>query len=411
MTLDTPTLFTCIMIAEFAGSVILFLFYMFWPGRSVACSRSLALWSAGMFLAACGTVLLAFRGTIPDLFSIVAANFLVILGTGLRRSGFAVFLGRSGHVWVFATIAFAWLVLCQFPEFQDNFLTRVNYVQSVLILSGLWVVWMAFFENREKLYSARMLGMTTLVETAGFMWFTFHQNILLFPSFQSTFTEGFMSTYLITVLFSIIMTIVLPASMVIERSLHGFREQALQDDLTALPNRRAFLNDAEDWIASNSSPKGIYSLILFDMDQFKSVNERFGQAMGDALLQLFARILKDTLVENASSGRVGGAGFAVFLPEGNKELAHLTAQRICRRFGLECQEASGGRLMVTASVGLVSASVSTPLERAMEAAEGGLHRAKKQGRAQIVTMDLAPNGRLIKDAKRTGFSVLRKKAA
>jgi diguanylate cyclase (GGDEF)-like protein len=147
------------------------------------------------------------------------------------------------------------------------------------------------------------------------------------------------------------------------------------------------------------------------MDQFKSVNERFGQAMGDALLQLFARILKDTLVENAISGRVGGAGFAVFLPEGNKELAHLTAQRICRRFGLECQEASGGRLMVTASVGLVSASVSTPLERAMEAAEGGLHRAKKQGRAQIVTMDLAPNGRLIKDAKRTGFSVLRKKAA
>jgi diguanylate cyclase (GGDEF)-like protein len=411
MTLDIPTLFTCIMIAEFAGSVILLVFYLFWPGRSVACARSLALWSAGMFLAGCGTVLFAIRGTVPDLLSIVAANFLLILGTGLRRSGVAVFLGRSSHVWLFTTIAFAWIVLYQFPEFRDNFLARVNYVQSVMILSALWVVWMAFFENREKLYSVRMLGMTTLVEAAGFMWYTVSQNVLHLPSFQSSFAEGFMSIYLMVIMFSIIMTIVLPASMVIERSQQGFREQALQDELTGLPNRRAFLNDAEDWISSTQSTPGMYSLILFDMDQFKTVNERFNQAMGDALLQLFARILKDTLADGAVPGRVGGAEFAVFLPEGNKELAHLTAQRICRRFGLECQEASGGRLIVTASVGLVSAGVSTPLERAMEAAEGGLHRAKKQGRAQIVAMDLAPNGRLIKDAKRAGFSVLRKKAA
>lgn len=411
MTLDIPTLFTCIMIAEFAGSVILLVFYLFWPSRSMACSRSLALWSVGMFLAGCGTVLFALRGTAPDILSIVAANFLLILGTGIRRSGFAVFLGLRSHVWLFATIAFAWIVLYQFPEFRDNFIVRVNYVQSVMILSALWMVWMAFFENREKLYSARMLGMTTLVEAAAFMWYTVNQNILALPSFQSGYAEGFMSVYLLIVMFSIIMTIVLPASMVIERSQHGFREQALQDELTGLPNRRAFLNDAEDWISVNASPSGVYSLILFDMDQFKLVNERFNQAMGDALLQLFARILKDTLAENAVPGRVGGAEFAVFLPAGDKELANLTAQRICRRFGLECQEASGGRLIVTTSVGLVSAGVSTPLERAMEAAEGGLHRAKKQGSAQIVTMDLAPNGKLVKDAKTTGFSVLRKKAA
>jgi diguanylate cyclase (GGDEF)-like protein len=411
MTLDVPTLFTCIMIAEFAGSVILLVFYLFWPGRSVACARSLAFWSTGMFLAGCGTVLFALRGAVPDLLSIVAANFLLILGTGLRRSGVAVFLERNSHVWLFATVALGWIVLYQFPEFRDNLLARVNYVQSIMILSALWVVWMAFFENREKFYSVRMLGMTTFVEAAGFMWYTVNQNILLLPSFQSSFSQDFMSVYLLIIMFSIIMTIVLPASMVIERSMHGFREQALQDELTGLPNRRAFLNDAEGWISANPSPAGMYSLILFDLDQFKTVNERFNQAMGDALLQLFARILKDTLAEDAVPGRVGGAEFAVFLPLGNKELAHLTAQRICRRFGLECQEASGGRLFVTASVGLVSASVSTPLERAMEAAEGGLHRAKKQGCAQIVTVDLAPNGRLIKDAKRAGFSVLRKKAA
>ena len=121
MMLDTPTLFTCIMVAEFVGSAILFLFYLFWPGRSGACARSLALWSAGMLLAGFGTVLLAMRGGIPDVLSIVAANFLVILGTGMRRSGFAVFLGRRSHVWVFAALALSWLVFCTFPHSCPGF--------------------------------------------------------------------------------------------------------------------------------------------------------------------------------------------------------------------------------------------------------------------------------------------------
>jgi len=411
MTLDTPTLFTCIMVAEFAGSAILFLFYLFWPARTGACARSLALWSLGMFLAGFGTVLLAMRGTIPDLFSIVAANFLVILGTGMRRSGFAVFLGERSHVWVFAVLALSWLVFCSFPSFYDSFLSRVNYVQSVLILSGLWVVWMAFWQNREKLYSARMLGLTTLVETAGFLWFTAHQNLLQFPSFLSVFPEGFMKVYLLTILFAIIMTIVLPASMVIERTLLGFKEKAHQDDLTGLSNRRAFLHKAEDWIGTHGAPDDRYSVILFDMDDFKTVNDRFSQAMGDALLQLFARILKDTLGETAVPGRISSTQFAVFQPESSKEMALLAAQRICRRFGVECQEASRGKLMVTASVGLVTANSGTRLERSVEAAERGLQKAKKQGCAQIVAMELAPNGRLIKDVKRAGFSALRKKAA
>jgi diguanylate cyclase (GGDEF)-like protein len=220
-----------------------------------------------------------------------------------------------------------------------------------------------------------------------------------------------MKVYLLTILFAIIMTIVLPASMVIERTLLGFKEKALQDDLTGLANRRAFLHKAQDWIRSHGSPDYRYSIILFDMDDFKSVNERFSQAMGDALLQLFARILKDTLGEATVPGRFGNTEFAVFLPESNKELADLTAQRICRRFGVECQEASAGKLMVTASVGHVTAGSGTNLERSMETAGRGLQKAKKAGRAQVVAMELAPNGRLIKDGKKAGFFALRRKAA
>lgn len=411
MTLDTPTLFTCVMIAEFAGSVILLLFYLFLPTRNADSRRSLAMWSLGMFLAACGTVLIAMRGTIPDALSIIAANFLIILGTGMRRSGFAVFLGLRGHVWLFAVMATAWLVLCTFPAFMDSFLMRLNYVQGILIISGLWVVGMAVFENREKLYSVRLLAGVTLLECAGFMWFTLNQNILLFPTFLSTFTEDFTVIYLVTLLFSMIMTIVLPASMVIERSLQRFREKASQDDLTGLANRRALFDASEDWLKENGTGDKPYSLLFFEMDDFKTVNEKYSTAMGDALLQLFARILKDTLAEAALAGRLSGTKFAVFLPDADKELAHLSAQRLCRRFALGCQEASGGKLVVTISVGAVSTGGRTGLSRAMVTAQRALDKARKQGKAQIVTLGLDANGTIRKARGQSAFSTLRKTAA
>jgi diguanylate cyclase (GGDEF)-like protein len=411
MKLDTPTLFTCLMIAEFAGSVILFLFYLFWPSRNADSRRSLAMWSLGMFLAACGTVLIAMRGTIPDAFSIIAANFLILLGTGLRRSGLAVFLGLRGHFWIFAFVATGWLAMCLFPAFMDSFQMRTNYVQGTLIVSGLWVVGMAFLENRDRLYSVRLLGLTTLLECAGFIWFTLNQNILLFPSFLSAFPEGFTIVFLVTLLFSMIMTIVLPASMVIERSMLRFREKASLDDLTGLSNRRAFLNAAEDWGAENHEDESTCSLLLFDMDEFKEVNEKYSQEMGDVLLQLFARILKDTLADTAICGHVGGTKFAVFLPETDKELALLTAQRLCRRFALGCHEASAGKLVVTISVGVVTAGVATRLTKIMETAERALEKAKKQGRAQIVTLDLSTSGSVKKTSSPSAFSTLRKNAA
>ena len=411
MQLDTPTLFACLVIAEFAGSAILLLFYLFWPARNEDSARSLALWSLGMFLAGCGTVLIAMRGTIPDVFSIMAANFLILLGTGMRRSAVAVFLGLRGHIWIFAVIATAWLVLCLFPPFYDSFLMRTNYVQGALIVSGLWVAAMAFFENKDRLASLKLLGVTTLIECGGFAWFTLNQNILLFPSFLEAFPQGFTIIFLITLLFSITMTIVLPAAMVVERSLQRVREKVSRDDVTGLPNRRAFLNVVEDWSGDNRQGTGTFSLVLFDMDDFRSVNEKYGTAMGDALLQLFARVLKDTLPQAAIAGHKGGSKFTILLPDTDRELAHLTAQRLCRRFALGCHEASAGKLMVTISVGAVTAPAAARLSHVIEAGKRALTKAKKQGKAQIVAFDMAANGSVKKTASPSDFSTSRKNAA
>lgn len=411
MQLDTPTLFACLVIAEFAGSVIFLMFYLFWPIRNPDSARSLAMWSLGMFLAACGTLLVAMRGTIPDAFSIIAANFLILIGTGLRRSGFAVFLGLRGHVWLFAIVAVGWIVLCLFPPFFDSFVMRTNYVQGCLIVSGLWVVAMAFWENKEKLRSARLLGFTTLIEVAGFVWFTLNQNILLVPSFLEAFPQGFTVIFLVTLLFSIIMTIVLPVAMVIERSMQRFREEATQNELTGLPNRRAFLNAAEDWLSENRERPGVYGIMLFSMDEIEDVSEKYGTPMGLALLQLFARVMKDMLPETSISGQLGDTKFVVLLEEANNDLVHLTAQRLCRHFALGCHQASAGKLTVPISVGAVNSPMSTHLSRAMGAAEKGVELSRKQGKSQIVLFDMKANGSVRKAKGPTAFSTSRKNAA
>jgi diguanylate cyclase (GGDEF)-like protein len=411
MAFDTPTLFLCVTIAGFAGSAILLLVHQFWKTRSRACSQSLLLWSAGFFVTGIGTVLIGLRGSVPDEFSIILANILILLGTGLRRAGFAAFLGRPRLVGLYVAIAGVWLGLCFYTPFLDSFLSRVNFVQAILIGSSLWVIWMAFRQNPEKLKSARLLGATNMVECGAYLWFVFHQNVLLFPDFLSVFPQNFMTIYLVTILFSISMTIVLPACMVIERASLRYKEQALQDTLTGLPNRRAVLNDAEDWFSKHADPVGAYSLIMFDVDGLTAVNDRYSRSMGDAVLQLFGRILKETAGETAMPGRVESANFIVFLPKVNREVSFLTAQRVCRKLSVACQEASDGKLVVSVSAGLVTATTDSPLERTMEAVVQGLSHAKQQGRGQIVAMDLAPNGSL-KTTLATGeFSSLKRSAA
>ncbi|MEP4770542.1 MAG: GGDEF domain-containing protein [Roseibium sp.] len=389
MSLDAATLITSVVIAEFAGAVILGVFWLTWWIRGAGKSTSLLFWMIGLLFAGTGTELIALRGAIPDYLSIVLANGFVLIGAGLRCAGLAVFLQRKPLIWVTIAIVAMWFVFCLYPPFLDSFMARVYFVQAVLIVMCLRIVVLAFGNNKQGLYSVYMIGMATLVECSGYIWFSVNQHIMQYPTFLATFPNSFMTVYLLTALFGIIMTVVLPACTVIERNVLAFMEQALRDPLTGLPNRRAFLNDTNDWTNANAGSDKNYSLIMFDLDRFKTINDKFGHAMGDAVLQLFGRIVQETNDMKAISGRIGGEEFVVFLPEAKKDQAYLIAQRICTRFSKDCLEASAGRLNATASVGVVATNVDMSLEQAMEGADQGVYMAKRAGRAQIVTVDPA----------------------
>lgn len=397
MQLDTPTLFACIVVAELAGSAILLLFCLFWPSKGPNGARSLALWSAGLLLAGCGSGLLGMRGTIPDLLSVIASNFLIILGVGLRRAGFAAFLGQRGHIWVYTVVALGWMALCVFPGFGDNFLLRVNYATGVLILSDLWLVSMAFGQNRERLHSVRFLGITTAIECGAFVWYVLNQNLRGIGSMLEAFSSGFMTVYLVVLLFSIVMATVLPAAMVIELAFHRFLDKASRDPVTGLVKLRVFQKTVKGDLARTTSRSAV-SVMHFQLDGLDTVRGRYNAAMSEALLKLFARVLKDSLPEDARAGHIAPERFAVYLPATDPEFAELTAQRLRRRFSLGCHEASGGQLAVPIRAGLVCAAATTRFEAMMEAAEGALEETGSTNRGHVVMTDLTGTADPVREA-------------
>ncbi len=156
--------------------------------------------------------------------------------------------------------------------------------------------------------------------------------------------------------------------------------RAETDELTGLANRRAF----EKARARNGAGERA-SLIVVDIDHFKSVNDELGHQAGDMALKHVARMLRQTLRPRDTAARIGGEEFAIWLPGADQATGHEVAERL--RVSVEGSpfRQAGVERVITISVGV--ASYPTPigaLENLMGAADAALYTAKRAGRNQVV---------------------------
>ncbi|MGN3975554.1 putative bifunctional diguanylate cyclase/phosphodiesterase [Tsuneonella sp. SYSU-LHT278] len=163
---------------------------------------------------------------------------------------------------------------------------------------------------------------------------------------------------------------------------------ARRDPLTGLANRRAFVEELEAW-SEGKRGDGSYALFLLDLDDFKPVNDVFGHAAGDALLNGIARNLQETLGETALLARMGGDEFAVLLPGGGDEaLPRALAKRLCKaaRKPVIFRDHS---LSAGASCGLVLVSEPIPAGEALGKADRALYVAKAADSMSFKVFDAA----------------------
>lgn len=161
--------------------------------------------------------------------------------------------------------------------------------------------------------------------------------------------------------------------------------RAYSDYLTKLPNRRYFFESAETEISRHNRYKDELSLIMFDIDHFKRINDEFGHSVGDLVLQKIADICRVELREIDIIGRIGGEEFAILLPQTNTQEAKTVAERL--RIAISQGEVEMGEESsphFTASFGVSSAGDKTAsIDDLLNQADTALYEAKENGRNRV----------------------------
>jgi diguanylate cyclase len=168
------------------------------------------------------------------------------------------------------------------------------------------------------------------------------------------------------------------------RLLRQVERQAREDALTGLSNRRHFDREIGETFPLYRRRKLPFSVALCDIDNFKSVNDTFGHAVGDRVLKAVGRLLRVSIREQDLVARYGGEEFIVMLPDATAG----TARGICERIRRGVEEFAWGSiapgLAVTLSFGVATDPSVVHHERLISVADGLLYEAKAAGKNRVV---------------------------
>jgi diguanylate cyclase (GGDEF)-like protein len=161
---------------------------------------------------------------------------------------------------------------------------------------------------------------------------------------------------------------------------------ATRDALTGIFNRGTLMDLGHKSVSAAVRARQPVSVLMLDLDHFKRVNDRFGHACGDRMLEKVTAIVAEKLREEDVLGRYGGEEFCVVLPNTDTEGARITSERI--RTAIEAHEFELGsaRTRITVSIGVATLAPtgSATLESLVMRADAALYQAKRRGRNRVV---------------------------
>ncbi len=171
-----------------------------------------------------------------------------------------------------------------------------------------------------------------------------------------------------------------------ERLSQELERIATEDHLTGVMTRRAFMSRAEALIGDHKASGQTVSLLMLDIDHFKSINDTYGHPAGDKVLALTAQRIKACLKEQDLVGRLGGEEFAVVLPECPSNDAQRVAERIRRAVETDPASLDGdAQIAMTLSIGITTTQLpGGSLDCMLHQADTALYQAKSGGRNRSV---------------------------
>lgn len=377
MSLDLPTLFvvaTCVTVL-----LGLFLLGLWIQDRSI---RALGWWASAYLIGGFAVSLWIMPRQISASGIGEIASALLFISCGMVWSGARRFHGRQVLPLASVTGAFVWLLASQLPAVSGMSATRV--VLSSLIIAAYAVL--TAMELRRERRNPKIARLRALIVPI------LHGAVFLSPilavyslsDVEPGLGQGFFALFALLVLLYVIGTAFIVVVMAKEHSAQVHRTAAMTDYMTGLYNRRGFLEVAHKLIAAQKRKGESVTVLMFDLDHFKAINDRFGHDAGDDALRTFAATASGNMRGDDIIGRLGGEEFAAILP-GRAETSVMVAERVRLAFESAGVTISGHCMNATVSIGAADsmadvANITALLTRADQA----LYQAKSSGRNRVV---------------------------
>jgi diguanylate cyclase (GGDEF)-like protein len=379
MTLHLPTLFVVAVVASAVAGLLTLLSWV--QNRNV---RALALWAAAFLICAVGIALIAARGEILDFFSITIANALIAVGYGLMWGGARDFAGRPKSIPLMLAGALIWIVACHFDWFFNTLQARVALMSGIVVVYSVLSAW-EFWRCRHEGLIYRLPIVAAFLAHAAIVVIRIPlSGSVRLPTAQDELQVGWWTFTIFEATFFSFCIAYLMGGLARERVMSWYKRAALMDPLTGVGNRRAFIERGERMLRRAVIERQPAVLMIFDLDEFKSINDTFGHQTGDHALIEFCQVATAALRAGDLFGRMGGEEFAALLPNASLDEGLDVAERIRASFEAQSLTFGANTLTATVSVGMAMArDPSQGLSALIIAADRALYRAKENGRNRI----------------------------
>lgn len=172
----------------------------------------------------------------------------------------------------------------------------------------------------------------------------------------------------------------------LQRNLEIVRREAMTDGLTGLSNRKAFDQEIKRVLHEAKAQSQAFTLLMVDIDHFKSFNDNYGHQVGDQVLRLVGRTLIEGIKGRDFAARYGGEEFAIILPDSNIMAGMAVGNSLRKAIAQKdvMNRNTGEKLgRITMSVGVAEYTVGESPEEMIERADSALYTAKHNGRNQV----------------------------
>lgn len=169
-------------------------------------------------------------------------------------------------------------------------------------------------------------------------------------------------------------------------------QMAITDELTGLANRRYFMERLNSEFDRTKRYESKYSLLMIDIDLFKSINDNYGHRAGDRALQEASAVMKRSLRTSDTIGRVGGEEFSVILPETELKAALFIAERLRKRVEETSIIHNSGEISLTVSIGISQSQTGDQsIDDIIVRADTAMYNAKRKGRNRVESLLSQPD--------------------